>query len=162
MKRYLADSQEETILLKMAPEIRHASITPIPAAVLLINTDSINDKVAATRETNQAKPNSINIYCHWEIRCTPEVFNTPVSKVKPVKTGAAQPLKPNTSPDIKHDSATNIKMITDTERTRVMYLLKSILHRLTGLVSNNFTVPMPCSEDTRSAAITSIINGKKS
>ena len=73
--------------------------------------------------------------------------------------GALMPLKPNTNPEMTNESTPIIAKIIDIENRRVIYLLSRILHRLTGLVSNNLIEPNECSEETRSLAITITSNG---
>ena len=64
INKNLADSHDETILRKIAPVNNAASMTPIPVAVLFINTDNIRDNVPTTTQTTQTNPKSIKIYCH--------------------------------------------------------------------------------------------------
>ncbi len=159
INKYLADSHDEIIVLKMEPETRAASMIPIPAAVLRIRTDNINESVPTTTDTNQASPKSINKNFHWLIIRTFDVSNVPLVAVNPVMIGALRPLKPNTNPEMTNESTPIIAKIIDIENRRVIYLLSRILHRLTGLVSNNFIEPNECSEETRSLAITITSNG---
>ncbi|MNY69390.1 hypothetical protein D3C86_2073240 [compost metagenome] len=44
---------------KMVPDINTASMTPIPAAVDRISTESMSDMIATTIAVNHTKPNSI-------------------------------------------------------------------------------------------------------
>ncbi len=74
-------------------------ISLIPAGVLRIKTETINDIVPTTIATNQASPYAIKMYCHCGIRCTKFVFNVSLSMTNPVKTGKFHPEYPNTSPD---------------------------------------------------------------
>ena len=159
INKYLADSHEETIVLKMEPEMRAASMIPIPAAVLRIRTDNINERVPTTTATNQTSPKSIKINLHWLIIRTFDVSKIPLAAVNPVMIGALMPLKPNTNPDMIYESTPTIAKIIEIEKRRVIYLLSRILHRLTGLVSNNLIEPNECSEETRSLAITITSNG---
>ena len=92
INKYLADSHEETIALKIEPEIRAASIIPIPAAVLRIKTEIINESVPTTTATNQTRPKSIKINFHWLIIRTFVVSRSPFSAVNPVMMGALIPL----------------------------------------------------------------------
>ena len=56
INKYLADSHDEIIVLKMEPETRAASMIPIPAAVLRIRTDNIKESVpTTTAQTRQAQ-----------------------------------------------------------------------------------------------------------
>ena len=64
MKKYFAASQEDAIELMMEPEIKNASMAPIPAAVLLIRTENIKERVPTTTDTNQPSPKIIRMYCH--------------------------------------------------------------------------------------------------
>lgn len=83
----------------MPPAINAANITPIPAGVLRIKTETINDIVPTTIATNQASPYAIKMYCHCGIRWTKFVFNVSLSMTNPVNTGKFHPEYPNTSPD---------------------------------------------------------------
>lgn len=154
INKYLADSHEETIALKIDPEIRAANIIPIPAAVLRIKTEIINESVPTTTATNQTSPKSIKINFHWLIILTFVVSRTPFSAVNPVMMGALIPLKPNTNPEMINESIPTIAKIIEIENRSVIYLLRRIFQRLTGRVSNNFIEPNECSEDTKSLAMT--------
>ena len=79
INKYLADSHDEIIVLKMEPETRAASMIPIPAAVLRIRTDNINESVPTTTATNQTSPKSIKINFHWLIIRTFDVSNMPLA-----------------------------------------------------------------------------------
>ena len=79
INKYLADSHDETMVLSMEPEMRAASIIPIPAAVLRIRTDNINERVPTTTATNQTSPKSIKRNFHWLIIRTFDVSNVPLA-----------------------------------------------------------------------------------
>src|SRR5437763_2924 len=116
------------MLLKIAPEMSAASITPIPAAVLRIRTDSMNDNVPTTMATNQTNPKSISKYFQRLRSLTSEVFNPVSVTLNPVRIGAPHPLYPNTKPEMRYDRIPVIAIINETAKHRVMYLLNSTFH----------------------------------